>query len=246
MGCDIHFYVEKRDTTVGGGVGPWYSPEQWQRPKWADDDEPQLDDVEYDESYCTGRNYDLFAILANVRNGSGFAGCDLGSEKARIAEPRGLPDDVCDQIRAQYDQWDCDAHSASHFTLFELLSFAWTQTSQKRGYTTLAEFCRWYGFRLDLRQEDPKEYCGMISGQKIQLMTTEEATDLIHAKCPEDIKLPWDRLKWAKENYPDIHVHVEWSQSYHRQCDTFWSETIPRLLRLGPSKDVRIVFWFDN
>src|SRR5215469_11787636 len=32
------------------------------------------------------RNYDLFAILAGVRNGSGFGGCDTGDPVVPIAE----------------------------------------------------------------------------------------------------------------------------------------------------------------
>lgn len=40
-----------------------------------------------------GRNYDTFAMLANVRNGRGFAGVKTGDGFPFIAEPRGLPDD---------------------------------------------------------------------------------------------------------------------------------------------------------
>ena len=41
----------------------------------------------------------------------------------------------------------------------------------------------------------------------------------------------------------------DWTQSVKREGwmdGGFWSECIPRLLRLGTPENVRIVFWFDN
>lgn len=40
------------------------------------------------------RNYDLFAALADVRNGVGFAGVKTGKAIEPIAMPRGIPDDA--------------------------------------------------------------------------------------------------------------------------------------------------------
>ena len=86
MGCDIHMYAEIRKENKWEKVGrifenPWYSEDreesEWNTP---------LTDEPYD-----GRNYDLFAILADVRNGRGFAGCVTGDRFNPIAEPKGLP-----------------------------------------------------------------------------------------------------------------------------------------------------------
>ena len=41
-------------------------------------------------------------------------------------------------------------------------------------------------------------------------------------------------------------VKIEWEWPYYKSCRYFWSDVIPRLLRLGKPKNVRIVFWFDN
>lgn len=44
---------------------------------------------EYEQS----RHYQLFAVLADVRNGYGFAGVQTGEPVKPIAKPRGLPPD---------------------------------------------------------------------------------------------------------------------------------------------------------
>jgi hypothetical protein len=98
MGCDIHPYAEVR---CDG--------------KWA----------RADIEVPSDRNYWAFGVLANVRNGSGFAGCYMGEPVTPIAEPRGLPPDtsIADND-AEYDSpeyiWLGD-HSHSWVTLAELL-----------------------------------------------------------------------------------------------------------------------------
>ncbi|QLQ28483.1 MAG: hypothetical protein HZT39_09650 [Pseudoxanthomonas sp.] len=66
MGTDIHGRIQWRDSG-----GRWF------------DDGPIED----------GRSYRLFAALAGVRNGIGFAGVFTHDAITPIAEPRGLPDD---------------------------------------------------------------------------------------------------------------------------------------------------------
>lgn len=70
MGTDIHgtFQCErklKKDPTIS---------------KWVD--VPHL--------YTFRRDYFLFGVLANVRNGHGFAGVDTGDPVDPISEPRGV------------------------------------------------------------------------------------------------------------------------------------------------------------
>ena len=66
MGCDIHGVLQSR-----GYDGKFHT-------------ECEMEDT---------RNYKLFAILANVRNGYGFAGVPTHEAIQPIAEPRGLPED---------------------------------------------------------------------------------------------------------------------------------------------------------
>jgi hypothetical protein len=76
-----------------------------------------------------GRNYDLFAILADVRNGRGFAGFYTGEGFNPISDAKGLPEDVSSEVKAESDRWDCDGHSHSYFNLKELVYYDWEQTT---------------------------------------------------------------------------------------------------------------------
>src|SRR5689334_25156479 len=84
MGCDIHFYVEKH---VGGR---WVTADAWKPSEYGD----YMDCEEMYRDRC----YNLFAILADVRNGYGFAGCETGKGFTVIAQPRGLPSDMSPEL----------------------------------------------------------------------------------------------------------------------------------------------------
>jgi hypothetical protein len=104
MGTDIYFYVEKL-----GEDGRWY----------------ELDDP---RGWYGGRNYDLFAILANVRNGYAVAGIRTGDGFSPLG-PRGLPRDVREELRGLDDE---DFHSQSWISLREILEYDWDQETTKR------------------------------------------------------------------------------------------------------------------
>lgn len=112
MGCDIHSFVERREdgrwVRLTGDLFP--DNDQWSEP-----DEP-----------FPNRNYDLFGFLADVRN---YSHCPV------IAEPRGLPDDVSSEIRAEHEDWGRDAHSTSWLTVAEMADFPYDQTFENRRTT---------------------------------------------------------------------------------------------------------------
>ena len=133
MGCDCHFFTE-RWTSSNDYEGPrdlsedrdqklnellkdvptkfrWVSADKWER----DDDEWS---VPYNSSYYDSRNYYLFSILADVRNGSGVQ---------PINYPKGIPDDASTGYLYKCEQWDSDSHSHSYFTLDELLNVDWSE-----------------------------------------------------------------------------------------------------------------------
>ena len=62
------------------------------------------------ESLYSGRNYELFGILAGVRDHNNDS----------IDDPRGLPEDVSEVTKKESDRWDGDGHSHSWLTLKEL------------------------------------------------------------------------------------------------------------------------------
>jgi hypothetical protein len=133
MGCDCHFYVE-RWTSSNNYEGPRDLSEDREQKlnevledvpskfRWVSADKWKLEDgnwhVDYNLEYYNGRNYYLFSILADVRNGSGIE---------PINYPKGIPDDASTGYLYKCDQWDSDAHSHSYFTLEELLNVDWSK-----------------------------------------------------------------------------------------------------------------------
>jgi len=122
MGCDIHIYAETRKSKNDPWtkVGAIWPSEYAQYGGEAMTDEPYQ-----------GRNYKLFGLLADVRNGRGFAGCDTGNRVEPISQPRGLPDDLSDELRCGIESEDEDDyiyigdHSFSWLTLAELKDVDW-------------------------------------------------------------------------------------------------------------------------
>lgn len=129
MGCDIHMYFEVKDHETN----KWYCLIANEHANY---DLPN-ELAKYDEDYFlrvvsqnessdisrivssfeghkeirTGRNYDMFSLLAGVRD---YGDC------APISKPRGLPEDVSEYIKYLSDRWGCDGHSHSYYTLKEL------------------------------------------------------------------------------------------------------------------------------
>lgn len=237
MGCDIHMYVERKVN------GLWVSAIERERNEYYDR-YPESEREWSTPDFYDGRNYDLFAILANVRNGRGFAGIPTGSGFKPIAMPRGLPDDVSSEVKAESDYWGSDGHSHSYLTVAEILRFDWTQTATKIGVLSASEFLEWDRYDRQ-RGRSPKEWHGEITGPRIQHIDAGE----MERRCV-DIKCYMHQVELTAElqrrGLSDTYAQFNWQIPYHRTCAEFWSETVPRLLALGSPEDVRITFWFDN
>lgn len=236
MGCDIHLYVEKRVKDS------WQSADKWTVDKY----EKRLT-VDFGDSFYHDRNYSLFAILADVRNGSGFAGVKIGEGFIPIHEPRGLPKDACAKVRKESERWDGDGHSHSFFTVQELFDYDWTQHTILIGWVSTFAYWKWKHWKAG-NGEMPDEYSGAVSGGGVQHISTGQMDKLL-----APYKTEFDRM-----SFNDVQKRIEhlglWSHycqikvemPYYKTVRRFWSDTIPRLLRLGKPEDVRIVFWFDN
>jgi hypothetical protein len=224
MGCDIHLYVEKRDGDRWVSADKW-SPNEYHA-KYPEDGEPEYE-IKYEDRFYRDRNYDLFAMLANVRNGVGFAGCDTGDGFKPIALPKGLPADVSPEIRAESDRWNGDGHSHSYLTLAELEAYDWqgSRTNQ-RGWVSAEEF---KNFRLNGK---PNSWSGGVSGYGVRHISNEEMEG---------------RLKYDGDTR-SCYTQVEWGETYAEAAGRFLTETMPKLrdLACGDPESVRIVFFFDN
>ncbi len=92
MGCDIHAHTEVK---ING--------------KW-----------EHYSDLHIHRSYDLFARMADVRN---------GGDIEPIAEPRGLPEDISLVTKIDRDHWGVDGHSDSWLSGAEIESLGeWIKT----------------------------------------------------------------------------------------------------------------------
>src|SRR5690606_27440711 len=85
MGTDIHCQCE------------YYKDNKW---NWIWKGVSKDVNVDYKANVLNfDRNYDLFAILADVRNGYGFAGVYTGDGFNYISEPKGLPEDMSEELK---------------------------------------------------------------------------------------------------------------------------------------------------
>lgn len=105
MGTDITMFAEVRKNKKWTKVGsvfknPWYREDrvidEWNRP--------------YTDRPYDSRNYDLFAILADVRNGTGFAGCKTSYGFNPISMPKGLPEDITAEVKELLWVMDMQTH----------------------------------------------------------------------------------------------------------------------------------------
>lgn len=114
MGCDIHMWAEVHDGEGWRVIDP--ADVGAHDSSYTDEDDP----VEYSGGWRTGRDYPLFAALANIRNAGAIS---------PIAHPRGLPDDVTDRVRASVDGWGSDGHSHTWLSLGEIKAYDWSRVA---------------------------------------------------------------------------------------------------------------------
>lgn len=232
MGCDIHFYVDVQQED-----GSWKSAD-----KLFDQGEGYLTTYEpgpgwKSHAFYDGRNYDLFAILADVRNGRGFAGVKTGQGFNPIFEPRGVPDDCCPEYSKIVESWGVDGHSHSYATVEELMQYDWTQTTVKQGLVTAKEFLRW---KLD---GAPNAWCG---GSSAELITNEQMENRLLEAHGVKV-LDWRVFHAEKDElFGGPMTSVQWEIPYYQAGKAFLSETLPKLWRLGSPSKVRCLYFFDN
>ena len=224
MGTDINMIAEVRRngvwelSTAKVFKNPWYDPASDK--KWAMD--------EYVSKPDSSRNYDLFAILAGVRNGEGFAGCRIGEQFKPIAKLKGYPDDMSENDVLFGDEYSY----GSWLTLRELHEYDWEQLHRKYGYVDEETYRDYI-----MKGKQPNSYSGDIWGHNIIKLTEPEMVDLINGEYPRDE---------SKQYYTACYF----APVTYRECASwFYNETMEGLRQLipdgGTEDDVRIVFEFD-
>lgn len=238
MGCDIHLTVEKLVD------GKWVDQSAWKTEHQGTPDE-YTTQVRYDQWYG-GRNYALFALLADVRNYHNFK---------PLADPRGIPANASREYREWATRWGGDGHSHSYLTLKELLDFDWTQETTHKAQTEFAEFVRWSAY-LRPRGNGPEMYAAMIGGKAITYCSMAEADAMVKTLIQQGAAQNIHELAHvlsgeeaqSSADFRNMVVNIEWQEAYYLSASDFLGLTVPKLLALakGDHESVRICFFFDN
>ena len=234
MGTDIHCHLERR--TAAG--------QPWERVA--------------DAAVVDDRNYNLFAMMADVRNGHGFAGVRTGEGFAPIARPRGLPDDCCLDVMMAAERWAGNGHSHSWLTIAEIMSYDWSQTTTLTGIVDLPQLARWKLLGA------PEMWSGSISGPGIGVIDQQRAVQYVD-EALSIVEHDWwavfhlDNARTDRADASEIarlvshrcgverpRFQVSWQHAYHECAGELLSRVVPLSWRHGLPENVRLVFWFDS
>lgn len=220
MGCDIHCQVEKKNGELWEKISGFKSDYYQEGHEYFGKDEFKSADSPID-----GRNYDLFALLADVRNGRGFAGCITGDPIVPISQPKGLPVDVSEEIKKESAEWGIDGHSHSWLTVKEISGYETTTKKVHRGFVDVETYIKW----KEEKTLYPHSWCGGTSQKKVP------EQDMVNI-----YKTTGDK---------NICAAVSWETTVKDDMKWFFEDGLLQLIaRCDESdfSDIRIVFWFDN
>jgi hypothetical protein len=183
MGCDIHLVVEKRNGNQWERVLP---PDEVRDPWLVEQSAQETGESRWYRdrvkvTWFDDRNYNLFAILAGVRNNFDFE---------PISEPRGLPNDLSAEVRklVEYGDEEEDAldaeviaeeaeddndvslgdHSQSWLTLRELLDCNWDREIKEGGWVDA------WNFELWRKHGKPNAWAGGVGGGRVEHISYRE------------------------------------------------------------------------
>ena len=190
--------------------------------------------------YFSERNYRHFALLGNVRNGTGFAGVYTHDEIPYIQDARGVPDDISVRAKARLS----DEHSAGWVTLTELKGYDYRQTIQEGGVLDETEFQKFC-----MTGRPPENWSGDTWGKDIVTLTPDAYAALFESP----IELLQGRASKRGANYDKTkryYIQATWRRSLYDQVSDIPKKWIPYLEDLvpkgGSDDDVRVVFDFDS
>lgn len=222
MGCDIHICIQRQ--TPGG---TWHEVPYQKVYRILGDAPvngyPKCPDV------FDNRNYNLFAILANVRNGRGFAGIATGQGWPSIAPDRGWPEDF-DPEKVDIDPSESKRrymgdHSFTWVSLDELKAFPWDATTTLYGVVPAEDY-----ERLSAVDNTPTSYSAGISGPGI---VTYNPVEYLAARRSNKLA-------------PRPYVRMSWTESARSATGDWPGQVIPWLETLAEGRPLRLVMGFDS
>ena len=289
MGCDIHMEVERR-----GKDGLWHLVPHQDRPcdnSYCDGgvvnrEHPRKEEWGRNCYRCKGkghytrrayseRDYNVFAILADVRNG--------GYEP--ISPPRGLPDDLSVELKEHLDyveamtsedwekvdldedgawNYELGDHSFTCFTYEELLSPAyWQKVIPSSGWVDPWSF----GLLRQGHHPNPDLFLNSFEDQ------AEFVSHRFMARLLDSGRLVWttpppDEYDWKPRHYrikqprrparigttkvkarqPHYLTWADWEITYGEEAQDFLAKISEFMQAIGnpPPSEVRLVMGFDN
>lgn len=172
------------------------------------------------EEWYDDRNYDVFAILADVRNGYGFAGVDTGDAWPIIAEPRGVPDDCSPEVAKYMEHYD---HTPSYVYLDEIARFDWGYQRKSRGVVDAEQYA------VFKEQGQPNSWSGDVNGGRVRKVSNAVM----------------DRMIADGEDLDHVYTKVEWVVTAGERCERFL-DAMKELAAVCGENRARIVFYFDS
>lgn len=172
------------------------------------------------EQWFEDRNYFVFAVLAGVRNGRGFAGAYTHEPIEPISEPRGLPDDM-DPNSLSYLSGE---HSQTWVALEEITRWPWGEETECGGWVSLKEL------EVALANDgQPESWCGGIDGGRIRKVAATEAIRMVE----------------AGEEDPNVYTFIRWKTKNRDRAGAFLDQ-MKELATLYGEHPIRLVMDFDS
>ncbi|UOF77352.1 hypothetical protein [Caudoviricetes sp.] len=214
MGCDIHLYVERNE---GGNWAQALPPADWCSNRL---ERTTKEIKSYDQGkWFWDRHYELFAWLADVRN---------YHDQEPLADKRGLPENVSAPVKAESDDYGCDGHSHTWFTVAELMAGLEGLVAKHGGAINVIDYAEWKASGSAF----PRSWCKSSSAPNIS------EADFAAGKRPQIEK--GSPLAWAL-----FTIECAWEVPGRVAFERF-SKLLAELTKLGDPKDTRLVFWFDD
>lgn len=219
MGCDIHSRAE-----MDYGEEAWEGIDKalWPYPYFREDEGVNLYNVPYTNQPFHDRQYDLFALLANVRNYYNIE---------PFSEPRGVPEDASKEWRAVVEDWAEDMHSHSWITareVRELLEKSYNRRVEYSGYVSRNQYLDYV-----MTGTTPSSWAGGVGGPNVVTIDADDVGE------PNDIPANV------------THVYMSWRESMNVGVINTLKQALQPFEYLFERDEkyldrIRFVFGFDN
>lgn len=243
MGTDIHLQVERYNEETKTWIdinkealpyrgtldGLWGNSDD--KPKRT---EQEIQDMifEYWNNNPENRCYMVFSLLANVRNGYGFAGVETYKPIEPIDHLRGFPSNTAfDEVFDEAEEW---CHSFTYYSMKELLEHTgWGEDVHNSGYVSYNAWREYIESKAtDSPMPCPGDYCGDVNGGGIEKYSMDDFDNL------------------DPHNADKMYIKAKWTEPSPLKQTSFWSwlnsELMNKLADKYGADNIRINMYFDN